>query len=86
MSDTKFDRIKPYSAQWKFTYCKYGPNVEYQRGWPQTLDYALDPRLKSIVIDDLMCELLNSVIADLFSKGSHHIKFSVVYITQNIFH
>ena len=40
-----------------------------------------------IVIDDLMTELRNDKNqANLFTKGSHHLNISVVFISQNIFH
>jgi hypothetical protein len=40
-----------------------------------------------IIIDDLMSELGNSVsLANLFTKGSHHLNISVIFISQNLFH
>lgn len=41
------------------------------------------PRL--VVIDDLMRESGEQVV-DLFTKHSHHLGLSVIFITQNIFH
>jgi len=38
-----------------------------------------------VVIDDLMNET-NDVVANLFTKISHHRSVSVIYITQNVFH
>lgn len=40
-----------------------------------------------IVIDDLMSQLSDDVkLVDLFTKGSHHLNFSVFFVTQNLFH
>jgi GTPase SAR1 family protein len=40
-----------------------------------------------IVIDDMMTEMAkNSELSDLFSRGSHHLNISVIFIVQNIFH
>lgn len=40
-----------------------------------------------IVIDDLMNELGDSKpLANLFTKGSHHMNISIIFILQNIFH
>ncbi|RWS22973.1 hypothetical protein B4U80_10260 [Leptotrombidium deliense] len=40
-----------------------------------------------LIIDDLMSELANStLLAELFTRGSHHNNLSVIFITQNIFH
>lgn len=38
-----------------------------------------------IVIDDLMSETKGGTVADLFSKGAHHLNMSVIYIVQNVF-
>lgn len=40
-----------------------------------------------VVVDDLMNELGgNATLASLFTRGSHHIGFSVIFIVQNVFH
>jgi hypothetical protein len=40
-----------------------------------------------IVIDDLMNELgTDNRLLNLFTKGSHHMNISVIFIVQNIFH
>lgn len=39
------------------------------------------------IIDDLMSECGNSkILTNLFTKGSHHLNLSVIFITQNFFH
>lgn len=86
MSDTKFDRIIVYFAEWQPTYKEYGQNIEFREGLPQSSDFDSDKKPKLIIIDDLMKESSNSSICDLFTKGSPYKNLSVIYITQNIFH
>ena len=39
-----------------------------------------------IVLDDLMSDATNSKrIAELFTRGCHHLKISLIFITQNVF-
>ena len=65
------------------------PNIEFIQGVPNGLDKdgyfnARKPNL--LIIDDLMSTTANnSIIADLFSEGSHHRNISVINITQNLF-
>ena len=44
----------------------------------------LDGRRTLLVIGDLMKETDDSITA-LFTKGSHHMNASVIYISQNVF-
>lgn len=60
-------------------------NIEYHYGIPNTFENDLnEPAL--IILDDLMNEVDNTQISQLFTRGSHHRNISVVLITQNIFH
>lgn len=61
-------------------------NISYIEGLPSIEDIkSYQPNL--IVIDDLMTELGGKkILADLFTKGSHHMNFSVFFIVQNMFH
>lgn len=45
----------------------------------------VDKKPRLIVIDDMMRES-NEQIVDLFTKHSHHLNLSAIFITQNIFH
>lgn len=55
------------------------------------LDYVpdvsmfVDKKPRLIIIDDMMRES-NDQVVDLFTKHSHHLGLSVIFITQNIFH
>jgi len=60
-------------------------NITYTKGIPSIEQVKLS-RPCIIVIDDLMTELKNDEnIKNLFTKGSHHMRISVIFITQNIF-
>src|SRR6266516_4634216 len=59
--------------------------ITYFNGLP-TQELIEQNRPDIIVIDDLMNELKNDeTVKNLFTKGSHHLNISVIYITQNIF-
>jgi len=48
-------------------------------------DVALDgPEPTLLIIDELMSET-NELVANTFTKLSHHRNMSVVYLTQNVF-
>ena len=87
MSDTRFQRVIFYYAEWQSGYRDLGKNIEFREGLPRSEDYTNDPRPKLLILDDLMRESSSSsVIVNLFTKGSHHKNISVIFITQNIFH
>ena len=55
--------------------------VEFQQGLPdvEELESCL------LVLNDMM-DSLESGVADLFTKGSHHKNISVIAVSQNVFH
>ena len=38
-----------------------------------------------IIVDDLMFKVNDQTLCDLFVRGSHHLNFSIIFVTQNIF-
>ena len=59
-------------------------NFKYVEGIPDEEDIM---GWDIIVIDDLMAELKNSkFVLDLFTKGSHHNRQTVILLTQNLYH
>lgn len=93
MSDTRFDRILFYYAEWQETYRQLQREasncaIEFREGLPRAVDYSSDHlSAKLVIIDDLMRESSScDVIVDLFTKGSHHKNLSVILISQNLFH
>lgn len=75
-------------GQWQSAYSQAVSNVriEYVDGLVDQA-YIKSKKPHLVVIDDLMTELGgNKELANLFTKGSHHLGISVVFIVQNVFH
>jgi len=69
-------------GEYQSGFAKY-PWVEFHEGLPKSEMFDGTPTM--VVIDDLMNET-NDMVANLFTKISHHRSVSVIYITQNVFH
>lgn len=69
-------------GQMQDSYTQNDNIIEYHEGLTNDfIGYDL------IVIDDLMSELgSDNRLLNLFTKGSHHLNISVIFIVQNIFH
>ena len=90
-----FDNIKTKTlkvtwcyGQWQPAYSTPVRNVEIDYV-DELIDqtYLQKNRPQLVVIDDLMTELGgDKVLANLFTKGSHHLSVSVIFIVQNLFH
>lgn len=75
-------RIIWHYSQWQEGYESLD-GVEFKQGPPS--DQDIETYSNSILIlDDLMSEL-STLSSNLFTKYSHHLKISVVYILQNLF-
>ena len=63
------------------------PGAEFVRGFDVALVSNIDERENNlIVVDDLMDEVRsNKVMATLFTRGSHHMNATVVFLVQNVF-
>ena len=89
MLDNLADMITPTPQKVIYCYGEYQPGfdkypwVEFHEGLPKSEMFDGTPTL--VVIDDLMNET-NDMVANLFTKISHHRSVSVIYITQNVFH
>lgn len=62
--------------------------VQFIQGLPEELISKIgsDNQPAWIIIDDLMSESTNSqLVADLFTKGSHHRNLSIILLLQNFF-
>jgi GTPase SAR1 family protein len=73
-------------GQWQPLYDTALPGViiTYTAGMPTSEDINSN---QLIIIDDLMSELENNKdLMNLFTKGSHHLNKSVIFVTQNLFH
>jgi hypothetical protein len=58
-------------------------NVFFIDGIPDIKDLRANDLL---ILDDLMSESNDERVSKLFTKHSHHLKISVMFITQNFFH
>lgn len=75
-------------GQWQDSYSQKipGVHIDYYEGLPSE-EYIKENKYNMIIIDDLMTELGGDPkLANLFTKVSHHLSISVVFIVQNIFH
>lgn len=83
----KFKVLWAY-GQWQSLYTEKvnGVSISYVEGLPeQSAIEECSPSL--IVVDDLMTELANDKkMTNLFTKGSHHMNISVIFIVQNLFY
>ena len=57
--------------------------VDFIEGLPD-MSMLDSERRTLLIIDDLMSET-NSSVTKIFTKGSHHMNTSVVYVSQNLF-
>lgn len=61
-----------------------GIHVKYHDGLVSE-NSILEDKPDLVVIDDLMWSSNDRTLCDLFTRGSHHLNFSVIFITQNLF-
>jgi len=60
-------------------------NISFNEGVPDDVGNAHDePCL--VILEDLLNYVYSQQVCDLVTKGSHHRNFSVILITQNLFH
>lgn len=84
MCDESFEKVLWCYDEWQPLYNRSKSSIEFHQGIPEMSSFdGTTPTL--VILDDLMRETNNNVI-DIFTKGSHHRKISVFYITQNLFH
>lgn len=64
------------------------PSIEFHKGFDSNLLNSFQPEINNLlIIDDLMRESgKGDLIADVFTRGSHHLNLSTIFIVQNIFH
>lgn len=61
-------------------------NITYSEYLPE-LDELKSSNIHLVVVDDLMEEFgKNNKASYLFTRGSHHLNLSVIFIVQNLFH
>ena len=86
---------EPSPTNVHYCYGAYDPQYEliedasFHEGLPSKeniLKWSADEDHLLIVIDDLMSDVINSKeIEELFTRGCHHNKISIIFVTQNLF-
>jgi len=77
-------RVWYYYGEYQHAFNNYA-SVHFEEGLPQLSDEVFDGSEPSmIVIDDQMSDI-NQVVADIFTKISHHGNISILHLTQNLF-
>jgi len=77
-------RIWHYYGEYQHAFNNYA-SVHFEESLPQLSDEVFDGSEPSmIVIDDQMSDI-NQVVADIFTKISHHRNISILHLTQNLF-
>lgn len=87
--DRPLKKIYYFYDVWQPGFSKLNSEVEIIRGLPEeNFLRDLEPDMhKLLILDDQQLTALNSsIIADLFTKYSHHKNLSVILILQNLFH
>jgi hypothetical protein len=75
-------------GQWQSCYSEPidGVEIKYIDGLPSLTDLE-EEKPQLVIIDDLMSEVGNDKkVGNLFTKGSHHMGISVIFVVQNMFH
>lgn len=62
------------------------PDVTFIEGFPQNYQEYLGSN-SLLIFDDLMTDIGNDKrLTHLFTRGSHHMNLSIIFISQNLFH
>ena len=84
MIDPPPSRIHYCYGEYQPIFNKY-PQVQFHEGLPELSSEAFDSREPTLmIVDDLMSET-NQLVADIFTKLSHHRNISILYLSQNVF-
>ena len=76
-------RIWYYYREYQHAFNNYA-SAHFEEGLPQLSDEVFDGSEPSmIVVDDHMSDI-NQVVADIFTKISHHRNLSVLHLTRNL--
>jgi len=59
--------------------------VQIHEGVPEKFENT-QGRPCIFILDNLLNEVFSRAVCDLFTEGSHHKKFSVILITENVLH
>ena len=86
MMDQPPEEILFCFSEWQPAYTRISlenKSVKFIEGLPPRGELSSNHR-KLLIVDDLMQET-DSRITTIFTKGSHHLNMSIIYIVQNLF-
>jgi len=84
MIEAATTRILYSYGEYQHRFSSY-PQIHFREGLPELNDEVFDGREPTLlIVDDLMSET-NQLVANIFTKISHHRNISVLYLTQNLF-
>ena len=89
MIDSPPEDIKYFYSEYQETFAEIEllvPNIKFIEGVPDAMFDSINPKTRNLYIFDDMMGERDSVIAKLFTKKSHHVNLSIIYIVQNLFH
>src|SRR5207253_78107 len=88
MFSRPFDRIVWCYSQWQPAYAELGkqlPQIEWVEGLPRELYDSFSPKYNNLLIADDLMGNDDALISKIFTKGSHHLNLTIVYLLQNLF-
>ena len=58
------------------------PGIELEKGWRDEIFYSLSPEQRNILVldDQIGVASSSTAVANLFTKGSHNRKLTVIYL------
>jgi len=86
--DNKIEKVLYCYGIWTddFSELDKDENIEFHENLPDEENVKQLPKHSIIVLDDMMMEVVQSkFIQTLFTRLSHHLEISILYISQNIF-
>ena len=83
-----FDRIVWCYGQWQPAYDKIAaqiPEITWVEGLPRDLYESFSPSKSNLLIADDLMGTDDALISRIFTRGSHHLDLTIVYLLQNLF-
>lgn len=83
-----FDRMVWCYSQWQPSYDKLKkkiPQIIWVEGLPDDLYQSFSPVKNNLLIADDLMGTDDALISKIFTKGSHHLNLTIVYLLQNLF-
>ena len=88
--DNALEMIEPPPTRIRYCYGEYQPtfndypNVHFHEGLPESSDVVFDGTEATLLVLDNLTLKTNELVANTFTKLSHHRNVSVIHLTQNL--